>query len=482
MNKIFFIDYSQNQTACHPQHFFAPLEIGYCASLLEKYGWDVCFLDLRVHVQPQAAILSMIEKLKPDILLCKPIPETRDFIIQIAQQVKCFVPYRYCYGPAATLWPDMFLYPGSPITGCLLYEIEYTVCELAQTIQAGNAVCGVNGIASFDEGAHAIISQTRALIDHLDALPFPRHSLFVDKGYSFEYPLQTRKKIQPAYILTTRGCPEACAFCSIFRRSSYGKTYRTRSIKNVVDELEKVIALGCNTVYFVDDNFTFDTERAQTLCYEMIQRNIHKKLTWAAQCSVKSLNENVIKMMKQAGCSTVCLGIESASEKTRMMLGKTIAYKAIIDSIQCLKQERIMIVAFFMIGCPGETAEDVLDSISFCKKIAPDMLQLHYCSIYPDTPLCKTYTSVKHTFPYRFDADSNISNIPDTELDELYHYFYRAYYVRFQPVLQFVRKQAFVSFINWRQKIPFYVKSIKYILKRTQKRECCDNAKTISSV
>lgn len=462
--RVLFVDYSQDPFQPHPQHFFAPLDIGYCFSVLERAGCETSYLDLRIEPLKLEALIEKIKRISPDILLLKPGVSSVDFILRLSYALSDCIEHIYCYGPSATLCPGIFLFPGSPVKACLLGEIEHTVEELVSAVRASSAVRDIKGIAYFDEDDNAVRINSRELIQDLDSLPFPRHSIFINKKYMFRYPLKIYKRIRLAYILSSRGCPSKCIFCSVLRRSSYGEAYRARTPENVVGELELVSSLGFNTAYFLDDNFSYDKERTVRICQGILQKGLQKKISWIAQCSIASLDEDSVKIMKEAGCSTVCLGIESANDKVLKALGKGIRLNDIIRVSGILKKYNLLMVAFFIIGSPSETSSDILDSINLCRQIRPDMLQLHYFSVYPDSPISSGTMMPQMSAPYCYSASSNFSNVSEEKLQVLYKHFYKSHYFSVQSIRGYFRNQFLTSLINWKEFIPFYLKGIRYIL------------------
>lgn len=461
--RFFFLDYSQDPFQKHPQHFFAPLEIGYCLSILKKNNHKVSFLDLRIDRRSIEETAKIIKNSNADIILLKPTTATKSYVLKIAALLRDGARFIYCYGQTATLWPEMFLYPDSPIDGCLLGEIENNVLNLASLTSNHTDFRTLKGIAYFGQENNSIIRKGGAPSIDIDSFPFPDHSIFFNRKYSFGYPVKTYKRMKVAYMLSSRGCPEKCAFCSILRRSSYGKIYRGRSWQSVLTELKQVLSLGFNTVYFIDDNFSYDKQRVMDICNKIIEEGINKRFKWVAQCSIKSLDSEMIQIMKNSGCSTVCLGIESANKGVLEKLAKPIDLESINSTIKELQKAKIMIVVFFIIGNPFESRADILQTIRFCRKINPDMLQLHYCSIYPDSPLFKNNSSTKVSLPYECDRVFNPSLVNGKSLNQLYSYFYRSHYLNCRTIFSFLKKQSLTYLINWEERAPFFLRSMGYI-------------------
>lgn len=448
--KVYFIDYSQNKNTAHPRHIFAPIDVGYCISLLEKKGHEASLLDLRLKLYNLPDIISILKSERPDILLIKPCFHSRKFVLKLASLTKGFINNIFLYGPFASLFSEYFLSKGSPVNGCIIGEVENKITELVHQIS--------------DKKAEKIKEVYSNPIRDLDRLPFPRHKLFFDKGYSFYYPINMRKRIRPAFVLSSRGCPDGCGFCSISTRASYGKTYRGRSAEDVVNELAIISALGFNAVYFLDDNFAFDKKRVKEICEGIIKKNINKRLKWAAQCTAQSLDRDVIELMKEAGCSTVCMGIESGDNRILRKLNKNVTKERIREIVNILNEKNVWLVAFFIIGNPTETRQEMLDSLNFCKELLPDMLQLHFFTTYPDSSLYGRRLAENINTTFRPFFEQNFSNIPMSELASIYKYFYTKYYFSSKFIVKFISKQFWFHVMNWRDTLQLIFKTVKFIL------------------
>ena len=407
--KILFIDCSQNTQLLHPQHILAPLDIGYCISLLENKGHEASFLDLRLKDYNFSKIISIIKKENPDLLLIKPGYHSIGLAKKIAGASKESVSNIFCYGPLATLSPGLFIGKTTGIDLCILGDIEYTILELSDKISNNESTCDVIGTAYF---LNHIVRKERSLISSLDKLPFPRQELFFDKGYSFYYPVNMLGRARPGFVISSRGCPHNCSFCSILERVSYGKKYMARSAANVVDELEYMEKLGYNVIYFIDDNFGVDRKRVVDICKIIISKGLHKKMKFIAQARIDGLDDGLVKNMKNAGFSTLCLGIESGSDKILKRINKSITREKIIHVMRLLKKHGIWSVGYFIIGNPGEEQSDVLKSMKLVRIIMPEMLQLHSFKIYSDSPISKQYKLDTYLDPYEICSSANLSQIP----------------------------------------------------------------------
>jgi anaerobic magnesium-protoporphyrin IX monomethyl ester cyclase len=462
-NTVMCIDYSQDLTHEHPQHCFAPLEIGYCAALLEREGvLPLSYVDMRIHRYAVEDVIARIRIERPHILCIKPTLDTCAVMMEIAKLAQEYVSCIICYGPAAGTWQDAFLFERSPVDACVEGEIEAVFRDI---VRDPRALRSIPGIRWYDDSAKCIVSESGPVVVlDVDDLPMPRHDLFLHEKYDMHYPVRIYRRIKVGYVLSSRGCPHGCTFCSVFRRSSYGKQYRARSASSVVKEMNLLADLGYTTVYFIDDNFSFDRDRVKEICNAIIASGLHKKMQWIAQCPIESLDADVIALMKQAGCSTVCLGVESGSDAVLAQYHKKITQEKRDAVIHALHVRRLMIVAFFIIGGPGETREDVMASMALCKKIQPDLLQLHYYHDYGNAKRTYDVSAGTQTSVYTYDPASNTSRMSDSDIQALYKQFYTSYYLSATTIMRTVMRQGIFMIVNGIGKWQFFMRSMRFLL------------------
>lgn len=192
------------------------------------------------------------------------------------------------------------------------------------------------------------------------------------------YDEDIRRGAQIAVIETSRGCPNACDFCSV--TEFYGKKYRTKSSRYIIDELERIKEMGTN-LFFIDDNFGGNPKRTIELLYEMSSRGLNKK--WgSAQVTVKAAeNQELIQSFKKAGIQTLYVGIESINDDTLNSLGKPYSAEQNKENIQILRDEGFWIHGMMVVGGDGDTKETLRETTAWMKENL-DSLQL-----FPLTPL-----------------------------------------------------------------------------------------------
>ncbi|MEK7154226.1 MAG: radical SAM protein [Patescibacteria group bacterium] len=213
-------------------------------------------------------------------------------------------------------------------------------------------------------------------VDDLDSFDFPDFSRFCG-GLDFDsrggYPL-----------LTSRGCPYLCIYCSVSKVS--GSKWRFRTPENVLNELKHAVSkYGIRSFQIIDDNFTLDTGRAKKICRMIIEQNLN--LRWSCPNGLRAdrLDEELVNLMKRSGCESVSLGIESGDEKVFNFINKGEQLDDITGAVKMLKKYGINVCGFFIIGLPLETKKSVKKTLDFISKLGLNGVKWNMLVPYPKT-------------------------------------------------------------------------------------------------
>jgi len=188
-------------------------------------------------------------------------------------------------------------------------------------------------------------------------------------------------------MITSRGCPGKCVFCSI--HAIWGKKYRPRSVDNIIREIKQIVnAYQIEELHFEDDNLTFDKERARDL-FTAIKQEI-PDLRWGAPNGIAlwTLDETLIKLMAESGCRFVTLAIESGNQRVlKEVIKKPVKLERIKHIISMMKKNRIRADGMFVIGLPGETIAEIEETIDFALKLDLPDISFFIATPYPATEL-----------------------------------------------------------------------------------------------
>lgn len=236
-------------------------------------------------------------------------------------------------------------------------------------------------------------------------IPTPRHELFLNNRYRFPFARYRRFSV----FLTDFGCPYPCTFCVMT-----SLPYRYRPNNSVMDELWYLQRLGIRELYFA--NQTFGIRKSQTLELLELMKDFSPRFSWTAFCRPDLIDDTLIVGMKEAGCHTVILGVESGSDSILARYKKGYKTEKVKSAFNLCRKHKIRTVGTFILGLPGETEETVKRTILFSREIGCDFASFHVAVPRPATDLRKTAVREGKIDEYDYDMDqsgSQIALIPD---------------------------------------------------------------------
>jgi anaerobic magnesium-protoporphyrin IX monomethyl ester cyclase len=360
----------------HPP--FTPLGLGYLAAVLEKNGYEVDVIDCQALNISFEEAKSELSKRKPDIVGMTATTLTYKSALKIVKIAKEVCPncLTLLGGVHVTFWDEEALQECPQLDVVVRKEGENTLLEMMQRLEAGESFGDVLGITYRKDGK-TVKTEDRPYIEDLDSLPFPAHHL---------WPLDRLKKYGNVMfpLMTSRGCVFWCEFCSAVRM--FGRKFRMRSAKNVVDELEYLHnTYGADTFTFYDDAFTVDQSRVEEICREIHNRNL--KITWDCGTRVDMVTKDLLQKMKDAGCIAVWYGVEAGSQKVRDAMKKGISTNQTFNAFKWTQEAGLIAVASIILGFPGETKETAWESVKLLEKLNPDEIGIYIATPYPGTPM-----------------------------------------------------------------------------------------------
>ncbi|MBU1177529.1 B12-binding domain-containing radical SAM protein [Patescibacteria group bacterium] len=384
-----------------------PLGLMYLASVLEKANFQVEIIDASVGLKRYFKkntwhygdtideLIVKIKKSQPDIVGLSCIFSMRfPAILEITQKIKKINKkiITVIGGTHPTIFAKQILNDYNFFDYIILGEGEYSFLNLIKIIQSGNSeeLKEINGLA-YRRKDQILINPKTTFIENLDDLPFPaRHLLPVEEYLKDNAPtnwgLGSNRQFS---ILTSRSCPNRCTFCSMYL--IHGAKCRPRSPQNVLDEIEFLVnKYQAKEICIEDDNLTFSKQRIIDICQGIINRGI--KIAWNTPngVAVKHLDYEILKKMKEAGCVSVNLAIESADDYMRnTIIKKNLPQEKIYEIIKACKKVNLKANAFFVLGMPGETKESLENNIKMLDEVHFNGIAVLFATPFPGTELFK---------------------------------------------------------------------------------------------
>jgi radical SAM superfamily enzyme YgiQ (UPF0313 family) len=307
-------------------------------------------------------------------------------------------------------------------------EGELTAVELANAVETGGPVSGIAGLSYKVDGA-TIRNTDREPVRDLDSMPFPaRELLDMDRYRRAE--MANRKLTS---IISSRGCPSACSFCSSSKFS--GRRWRARSVESLMSEIRLVTGeYGFGGVAFLDDNLTIDPARVIELSNAIIDEV--PDIRWWCFSRVDTIvrNPDMARWMGRSGCRYVFMGIESASQASLDTYYKKSSPEKARQAVRILKDNGIETLAAYILGAPDETREMIEDTIRFSMRLDTGAVQYTLLTPYPGTELYDNMKGRLLTDDWdMFDCTRPVvrsDHLSPDELSRIYASAYRKFYLR----------------------------------------------------
>ena len=421
-----------------------PLGLAYLASVLrEKH--EVKIVDSNILEYNMNDVRRELKKFNPDAVgitsVTPSIPQAYE-VARIAKEINenCKV---VMGGPHVTFLPEQTLKECKDIDIIVKGEGEVTVKELAESLEKGKSLKRVKGI-TFRKREKILNNEPRPFIQNIDEIPFPSRDLLPVEKYKSNGKRYTT-------MITSRGCPFGCSFCSSSRL--FGGYWRGRSPQNVLEELRIVYEdYKTKHIEFLDDTFTLDNKRAERICDGILKEKWD--ISWGASSRVDTITKKLAEKMKRAGCWILFLGIESGCQRILNMMGKRITVEQIKKAVKAIKEAKIKILGSFILGFPGETIRSISRTIKFAKSLDIDYAEFSILTPYPGTPifyLAKKNKSLLTRNWSKYTAIDPVMKIKGIAQKQLKSYLRKAYlhfYLRPKFIWEWIKNKQFIFLKN----------------------------------
>jgi anaerobic magnesium-protoporphyrin IX monomethyl ester cyclase len=317
-------------------------------------------------------------------------------------------------------------------------EGEKAIAELASGTQPEH----IQGLV-YREGGGIRDNGLRTDLVELDTLPFPAYHKLDGFPKRFEAALFNYPKAPTATIISSRGCPYQCSYCD---RSVYRRSFRYNSADYLYEHMAYLKKeFGIRHVFFYDDLFTFNRERVEKFCGMLRSKPLG--MTFNCAVRVGHADDELLRMLKAAGCWMVSLGIESGSPEILARHKTKVSFGEMKDTVKRIQKTGIRAKGLFMMGLPGETEETIQQTTEFINGLELDDMNMTKFTPFPGSPLYQTIHD-EGTFEERWELMNclNFVFVPKgieskERLDELYKRFVKQFYTgrswtrKFVPLL-----------------------------------------------
>jgi len=439
--KVLLIDPYEHDSAYGRVRFplGAPsLGLAYLAAFLREGGVEVHILDARGKALSLTDVTRFAQEFAPDIVGVTSTTPLFGNAIQIAKGVKEALPdvQLVMGGPHITGQGAEVLEKWGFVDVLVLGEGESTLLDLARE----TPLASVTGIA-YRQGGEVKVTPPRPLIEDLDSLPFPARD-FYDAG-DYAHPLYELYGKPMATILSTRGCPFQCSFCS--SRATFGRRVRYRSVDSVMAEVDLLIEKhGVKSLKFADDTFALAKDRLTEICAELGKRG----LPWIANARVNTITEEMVETMRDSGCRLLLFGLESGDQFVLNEIMKGTTIEEMSEVLVWTDEAGIDTIGTFIIGAPSETTKTAKATIDLAKELPLTFADFFILSPYPGTAIYeemkrKGYMKEFEWTDVRAPKYGNplvrLPNMSEEELIMAQKRAYRQFYLRPRYVLRLLR-------------------------------------------
>lgn len=337
------------------------------AAVLQE-NYNVKIIDPVIENYSLVELCETLKGLDPDVIGINAYTEEIIDADIMCREIKRVLPNTYCIigGPHISAIPERTMKEFNFFDFGIIGEGEKTCLELVEAIESNKKFDCVKGII-FKNYNKIIRTEKRELIKDINELPYPAWNLFNLEKYRKFSPTGEHIEGLELPVEGARGCPFDCIFC--YR--TFGGSVRFKTAKRIVDEIESNLNFfGATKVHFVEGSFGINKRIAVETCDELIKRGLHRRITWETGGRVDLMNDvDLLKKMKEAGCTVIGYGVESGNEEILNKIGKKTNLRLIQETVKKTKEAGIKAGACFIIGLPYETEKTIKETINFASQL-----------------------------------------------------------------------------------------------------------------
>jgi anaerobic magnesium-protoporphyrin IX monomethyl ester cyclase len=397
------------------EKLFPPLSVAYLAGQMKERGLAVSVHD-GTFSTPDDIVRDVARKKPAIVSIYLMITMCRN-ALALLDRLRADLPGTLFItgGPLATIYPERF---AGLFDVVFCGEGDLTVPRFCDDYCRTG--CGPGGLSTLDlpsypglytPGADAPVRvpPVHHPVEVIERLPLPDRSVFDHQRYQEFW--EHAHGCRMTSIMVTRGCPYSCDFCS---KPVWGNDYRKPSLELVFREIRDILSYGYDRLWVADDSFTLDTNYLEEFCRRKLGEGL--SFTWTCLSRVDRLDEEIVGLMKDAGCVRVHLGLESGNDETLKLMGKRVSVKDGIEAVRLFHEAGIGTAGFFIVGYPGETEESIHQTLDLATTLPLDEISINVPFPLPGSPLFSRVAAVNTTADW--NTANEISFIYESGFDE----------------------------------------------------------------
>jgi len=395
---------------------FPPPGIAYLGGTARRAGHKVLLIDGQ-----RWNISKIVEDscaASPDLIGITCWTIGRGLVWELCEELKKKLPQVMLVigGPHATMHPEHILQK-THAQAVAIGEGEETFLELLTVLEKGEDFKSIPGLVVRGENNTPVFTTSRHSIENIDTIARPYYDGFQDFNFA-DYEGFPALPHPTASIITSRGCVFNCSYCASVR--FWGRRWRFRTAENVLEEIRYLVEeKKVKSLYFWDDNFPVDKQRAITICQGIIDNGW--SLQWACSSHVTMLNLEILTKMKKSGCRNIDFGVESGSDRILKRINKKQTRQDIIRAFDLTHEVGIAARAYLIVGNMGEDEESIDETIELISRIQPrSSIGAALLMLLPGTDVYKEAVEkgfIKEDF--WLDSDAIAYNLMEHSLPEL---------------------------------------------------------------
>ncbi|MDH5511560.1 MAG: B12-binding domain-containing radical SAM protein [Nitrospinota bacterium] len=420
---------------------FPPVGLMFLAASVRASGkHQVKIVDTILNKMNAQDVAREVEEWKPDVVGITVYTPTLYDTFLVCREVRKVAPQTPIVwgGPHTWEFPEESIIHKEIVDYVIVGEAEESFTKFLDTLEDGGSLDDIAGLFYRKPDKSIFRSQKAGYTQNLDSLPFPAFDLLdYNRYYSA---MGTGAAV--GTICSSRGCPFKCTYCVV-----PFKTYRSRSVENIVEEIQLYRSHGVKEFFFFDDLFNANVRRFKAISEGIIAAGI-TDITWAFRGRVDAINDECLVLAKKAGLRRIFFGVEDATDEGLVKIKKRITIEKVRRSLALCRKHGILTSTNWIIGFPHhEKREDILHLIDTAVDLNSDYAQFNICIAYNDTDIWRQGVE-KGLFPADYWKNFALDPTPSLqepiwdehmsreELSELLRLCYNKFYFRPGPIIK----------------------------------------------